>query len=143
MRQLSERRQKWLEYKKQDPIGMKVRFVRDFVFRKFRSHANSVLNNCGWQFEENSDMHKMWKLYHCDLEELERLYASKCNKCYMSHRPEYPPISETKVLFAWYLPRAYKLWQDSQKFYYGMSTEEKEYYESWFRKNLKKYKDLN
>ena len=143
MRQLTERRQKWLKCKKENPISMKVRFMRNFVFRKFRSYANCTLNNCGWQFEENSEMHKLWKLYHCDMEELERLWSTKFGKCCMSYRPGEPPIQETSKLFAWLLPRAYKLWQETQKFYHAMNPSERDYYEAWFQKNLKKYKDLN
>ena len=55
-KKITERRRKWLDYKKEDPLGMKVRFVENFVFRKFRSSANATLNNCGWQFEENDNM---------------------------------------------------------------------------------------
>ena len=138
-KKITERRRKWLNYKKEDPLGMKVRFVENFVFSKFRSSANATLNNCGWQFEENDNMHKLWRLYHCDLEEMYRIYHTKVNKYSIAHNRDMTPTDELLGIFSWYLTRAYELFKRSLQ-YTSMMPNEREYYENWFKKNLKKLK---
>lgn len=137
-RNLTESRKKWLEEKKKDPIGMKVRFIRDVIFRKFSIRACSRLNECGWQFAENSDDHRLWKLYHCDMEELERLWGFRYCNCYMAARPGDPPINEMREIFDWYLPKAYELYKRSLHWYSGLTPDEQCFYDRWFKNTLKK-----
>ena len=137
-RNITESRKFWLEQKKKDSIGMKVRFICDTVFRKFRHFANMRLNECGWQFAENSDDHRLWKLYHCDLEELERLCGFRCRNCYMAARPADPPVNEMREIFDWYLPKAYELYKRSLHWYTGLKPAERHFYDKWFENTLKK-----
>ena len=134
----TERRQKWLKYKKEDPFGMKARFIRTDVFKDFRSYANSHLNACGWMFAEGSYTHKLWKLYHCDLEEIERLYRYKMEIYQEKHGRDFSPTLELKEIFMFYLTRAYDLYKQSLYLHLPKSSQ-REFYLSWFEKNIRKY----
>ena len=138
---LTNRRKKWLQYKKEDPFGMKVRFVRDFIFRRFHSYANSELNHCGWMFEENSYMHQLWKLHYVKVEEVNRIYAYKLSEYENKYgRYNFKPNEELREIFNWYLNRNFELYQEALKLtsWSCMHHGERDFYLSWFKKNLKK-----
>lgn len=138
---LTDGRKKWLQYKKEDPFGMKQRFIRDFMFRRFCSYANSKLNECGWKFEDNSDTHKLWKLYHAKLEEVNCIYSYKLSEYEKEHgRYNFKPTEELREIFKWYLNRNFELYQEALKLGYWscMHHRERDFYLSWFKKNLKK-----
>lgn len=137
----SERRTKWLKYKKEDPFGMKARFIRDFIFRKFRSYANMTLNWCGWLFEEGSYEQKLWKLYHCDLEELEHIHGYKMKVYQEKHGRDFYPTDELREIFLSYLHRSYILFKKTLEFY-PMHPSERDFYISWFEKNIRKYESI-
>lgn len=139
---LTENRKKWLEYKRKDPFGMKYRFIRSFIFGGFRSHANCELNSCGWMFDENSHKHGMWKLYHCDLEEVDRIYNYKLDAYQKRHGyNNFSPTPELRKIFLYYLERTYELYQQSLQFHHPKTVAERDFHLSWFRKNIKKYGD--
>ena len=113
---LTYSRKKWLQYKKEDPFGMKRRFVRDFIFRRFYSYANTKLNDSGWMFEENSDTHKLWKLYYVKLEEVNRIYCYKLSEYEKKHgRYNFKPTEELREIFKWYLNKNFELYQEALK----------------------------
>ena len=134
----TERRQKWLTYKKEDPFGMKARFIRADVFKDFRSYACSHLNACGWMFAEGSYDHKLWKLYHCDLEEIERLYSYKMRIYEEKHSKDMSPTLELREIFMSYLTKAYDLYKQSL-YLHSPKSSQCEFFLSWFEKNIKKY----
>lgn len=139
-RYMSDRRKKRLQYKKEDPLGMKIRFIRDFIFGEFKHYANSQLNNCGWQFEEGSYNHKLWKLYHCDLEEIEKINGYKWNEYEKKHgRFNLYPTIELRQIFLDYLHRSYDLYKRTLKLHKPMNCAQYSFYLSWFEKNFKKY----
>lgn len=139
MSQKTERRIKWLTYKKEDPFGMKARFIRADVFKDFRIYANSQLNSCGWLFEEGSYDHKLWKLYHCDLEEIEHLYGYKMKLYHEKYGRDTYPTPELRDIFLSYLTKAYELYKLSLNLHQPMNSGQCEFYISWFEKNIKKY----
>ena len=139
-KELTERRNKTLKAKKEMPFQMKVRFIRDFIFRKFKAYANYKLNECGWQFDEDSVEHRLWKLFHCDMEEIERLYYGKLKIYQEVHgRNNFKPTEELREIFAFYLIRAFNLYCQSLKFCQPKNPRECYFYISWFVKNIKKY----
>ena len=139
----TERRTKWLKYKKEDPIGMKVRFIRDYIFRDFRSYANSTLNWCGWLFEEGSYEHKLWKLYHCDLEELEHIHSYKMKVYQEKHGRDFYPTDELREIFLSYLHSAHILYKKTLYLHQPMNRGQVEFYLSWFEKNIRKFEKIS
>ena len=138
-RHLTERRQKWLKSKKEDPFGLKVRFIRDFIFSDFRSYANQRLNEVGWMFAEGSRDHQLWKLYHCELEEMNRLHCYKIKMYQEKHgRYNFKPTAELREIFSEYLHRAYELYKKTLEFCYHNTLGERDYYIAWFEKNIKR-----
>ena len=135
----TERRYKQLAYKKEDPFGMKIRFIREYIFRDFRSYANSHLNASGWLFAEGSYDHKLWKLYHCDLEEIERLYGYKMRIYEEKHGRDMSPTPELRNIFVFYLTKAYDLYKQSLQLHFPKSSQ-RDFYVSWFEKNIWRYK---
>ena len=139
MTRKTERRYKWLTYKKEDPFGMKVRFVRDFIFREFRSYANSHLNCVGWLFEEGSYNHKLWKLHHCDIEEINHIYAYRMKVYQEKYGRDLHPTIELRQIFLDYLHRSYDLYKRTLELHKPMNCAQYGFYVSWFEKNIKKY----
>lgn len=139
-RRLTEGRKILVKAKKKSPFNMKMRFIRDFIFRKFKTYANYKLNECGWQFDEDSFEHRLWKLFRCDIEEIERLYYGKLKKYQEVHgRNNLEPTEELRAIFAFYLIRAFGLYCQSLKFYQPKNPRERDFYMAWFAKNIKKY----
>ena len=137
---MTEHREYWLKYKKENPIVAKVHFIRDFIFRDFRSYANSQLNGCGWLFEEGSYNHKLWRLYHCDLEEIERINGYKWNEYEKKYgRFNLYPTIELRQIFLDYLHRSYDLYKRTLELHQPMKLSQCNFYLSWFEKNIKKY----
>lgn len=138
---LTDSRKHCLQYKKENPFGMKQRFIRDFIFRRFRSYANNTLNECGWMFAENSDMHKLWRLYHVKLEEVNRIYCHKLKEYQEKHgRNNFKPTEELRETFKWYLERMFELYKEALKcgHWCVLHHGERDFYLSWFEKNIKK-----
>lgn len=140
MSRKTDRRTRLLTCKNENPFGMKARFVRDFVFRGFKSYANSQLNYCGWLFEDGSYNHKLWKLYHCDIEENERFYGYRMKMYEEKYgRNNFQPTFELRDIFLDYLKRSYDLYKQTLKLHQPMKQSQAEFYLSWFEKNIKKY----
>lgn len=139
MRRKTERRYKWLAFKKEDPFGVKARFIRDFIFRDFESYACSHLNACGWMFAEGSYSHKLWKLYHCDLEEIEHIYRYKVSIYVEKHHRNLSPTSELREIFMYYLTKTCDLYKESLNLHKPINNLQQTFFLSWFEKNIKKY----
>ena len=135
----TERRHKWLEFKKKDPFGAKVQFIRNYIFSEFRSYANFHLNANGWLFAEGSYSHKLWKLYHCDIEELNHIYGYKMNEYQTKHRKDFYPTDELRKIFIYYLNNSYVLYKKTLELHQPMKTSQCDFYLSWFEKNIQKY----
>lgn len=140
---MTENREYWLKYKKENPIAAKLRFIRDFIFRDFRSYANSQLNCCGWLFEEGSYNHKLWKLYHCDLEEIERLHGYRISVYQKNHsRFDFKITPELKQIFLTYLHDVHILYKKTLELHQP-NRGQYEFYLSWFEKNIRKFEKMS
>ena len=138
---LTDSRKRWLQYKKDNPFGTKWRFIRSHIFNRFKSYANRKLNGCGWMFEDGSFEHNLWKLHHCEIEEMERIYTWRIHKYEETHgRGNFKPTEELRSIFEEYLHKAYILYKKTLVFhdYHCYYRGEVKFYLSWFEKNIKK-----
>lgn len=140
---MTEHREHWLKYKKDDPFGMKTRFIRDFIFRDFKSYANSQLNCCGWLFEEGSYNHKLWRLYRCDLEEIERLHGYRMKVYQEKYGRDFYPTQELRQIFLIYLHDAYEVYKRTLTLHQPMKLSQCKFYLSWFEKNIRKFEKIS
>ena len=132
-----EYKEKRKKQKKEDPIAFKFQFVHN-ILGQITSSIGNKMNNIGWSYKEGSDYEKMDYFYHWKIEN----FNHKKSYDYNLIKNDYNINNKkTREYVVKYFKEAYQLFIEGNMLTYCFSKGQFDYYNSWFWKNIKKFKE--
>jgi len=130
-------KEKRKKQKKEDPIAFKFQFVHNILGQITNSIYNRM-NYIGWSYKAGSDYEQMDYFYHWKMEN----FKNKKSYDYDLIKNDYNiKNKKTREYVVKYLEEAHKLFLEGHRLTFCFSAGEFNYYNSWFVKNIKKFKE--
>ena len=123
--------------KKLSPVTYKFRFIMFDIFEQISRSICNTMNRCGWKYTPVS-------LY----EERDKWYKwTKLNfEARLNHIQDKINLNNldipNKIIISKLLNEAYTIFLEGHKLSYAFSRNQFLYYDSWFRKNIKKFNNI-
>ena len=133
-----EQKVKRAKDKKLRPVTYKFNFIIYNIFNDISISICNSMNGCGWKYEAGS-------LY----EERDKWYKwTKPNfESRLNNLKEHVNIDDmtglNKKVIVKLLNEAYKIFLEGHRISYAFTRNQFLYYDSWFRKNIKKFKKIS
>ena len=131
-----EYKEKRKKQKKEDPIAFKFQFACN-ILSKITNAICCRMNNIGWSYKEGSDYEKMDYFYHWKIENFNHRKSYDFNLIKDTYNIN---NRDTRDYVVKYLEEAYKLFIEGSKLTYCYSSGQINLYDSWFKKNINKFK---